>query len=245
MLCEKFVRLCLSVAFLAGGTWFADPANADTIYYDTFTGTDGTALNSHVPDVTTGGASWGGDSIFSLQSGAAATSGVQDAAGLPFVPTSGHIYTLSADVNVPTGSTTKWLAIGFTNAWSSITDAGYAWMLQRDNGEVFVSPGLGTTEIHQCDSVATGVVHHYSVVLDTTHANWSATWSVGGNTVYQSTYSDSGPAGIQYVMLMTNGTLGSYDNVTLSYTSVPEPAAVALLATGVIGLLTYAWRRRR
>ena len=57
MLCDKFARLCVFVALLVGSIWFPAPANANVIYSDTFTGTDGTALNGHVLDVTTGGAS--------------------------------------------------------------------------------------------------------------------------------------------------------------------------------------------
>jgi hypothetical protein len=35
------------------------------------------------------------------------------------------------------------------------------------------------------------------------------------------------------------------DDVALSYTGIPEPAVSVLLATGLMGLLAYAWRRRR
>jgi hypothetical protein len=36
-----------------------------------------------------------------------------------------------------------------------------------------------------------------------------------------------------------------FDNLRLSSAAVPEPGALAVLATGVIGLLCYAWRKHR
>ncbi|MCG2684459.1 MAG: PEP-CTERM sorting domain-containing protein [Planctomycetales bacterium] len=35
------------------------------------------------------------------------------------------------------------------------------------------------------------------------------------------------------------------DNVTVSYTPIPEPSTLALLAAGLVGLLCYAWRKRK
>ncbi|MBU4273323.1 MAG: PEP-CTERM sorting domain-containing protein [Planctomycetes bacterium] len=35
------------------------------------------------------------------------------------------------------------------------------------------------------------------------------------------------------------------DNVSASYTPIPEPSTLVLLAAGLVGLLCYAWRKRR
>jgi len=35
------------------------------------------------------------------------------------------------------------------------------------------------------------------------------------------------------------------DDVTASYTPIPEPSTLVLLAAGLVGLLCYAWRKRR
>ena len=36
-----------------------------------------------------------------------------------------------------------------------------------------------------------------------------------------------------------------YDNFHVYTTAAPEPSTVALLVTGVLGMLAYAWRRKR
>jgi len=36
-----------------------------------------------------------------------------------------------------------------------------------------------------------------------------------------------------------------YDNVQLNMAAVPEPGTIALLAAGLLGLLVYAWRKRK
>jgi hypothetical protein len=38
---------------------------------------------------------------------------------------------------------------------------------------------------------------------------------------------------------------GYLDNITIEGTAVPEPSAMALAASGLVGLLAYAWRKRR
>ncbi len=43
----------------------------------------------------------------------------------------------------------------------------------------------------------------------------------------------------------TNHPAYSFDNVTISAAPIPEPSTLVLLATGLFGLLAYAWRKRR
>ena len=35
------------------------------------------------------------------------------------------------------------------------------------------------------------------------------------------------------------------DNAIVTTSAIPEPGTLTLLATGLIGLLAYAWRKRR
>ena len=38
---------------------------------------------------------------------------------------------------------------------------------------------------------------------------------------------------------------GGFDNLTYGTLPTPKPGALVLLATGLIGLLAYAWRKRK
>lgn len=43
---------------------------------------------------------------------------------------------------------------------------------------------------------------------------------------------------------MDGGHVG-FDNVTLDAAAVPEPSLLTLFASGLLGLLAYAWRKRK
>lgn len=57
--------------------------------------------------------------------------------------------------------------------------------------------------------------------------------------------------GVNYIGIgdtrVTSGSFNSsrWDNVSVSSTTVPEPCTISLLAAGLVGLLAYAWRKRK
>jgi hypothetical protein len=62
----------------------------------------------------------------------------------------------------------------------------------------------------------------------------------------------TGNIGIAFVFTPSADAVGQFNaleafvgNVTLSHTAVPEPGAIVLFATGLFGLLAYAWRKRK
>jgi hypothetical protein len=69
-----------------------------------------------------------------------------------------------------------------------------------------------------------------------TWALWTKTFTTGAN-----------PAGLGEslrVEINVNAVQQLFDNMQLTASTVPEPAAIWLLATGLFGLLAYAWRKQ-
>jgi hypothetical protein len=78
-----------------------------------------------------------------------------------------------------------------------------------------------------------------SIVLDTTGAQWTAEWFVGGSSARTETFG-SNPTGITHVGLgRESNTDTTFSDFSL--TVIPEPSAAALFALGGLALL----RRRR
>ncbi|MCG2683825.1 MAG: PEP-CTERM sorting domain-containing protein [Planctomycetales bacterium] len=221
------------------------PASADIIIYqDTFTG-DG-AVHGTTPDVTLGlyggtaGATWVAGAGWT-KSGGIATIGAEADAYLPFVPQAGWIYTLSADVDgISAGN---FIGLMFARGPGMLTGVG--WWICRDPDNSYVYHGPGTTDPLYGPFSHAGGVQTYSVILDTRPAspsNWTYTCKLGGTTCVPATAFGFDPA-ITQVKMYGLASAGSVDNFKL--TVIPEPSTLALLATGLIGLLCYAWRKRK
>ena len=68
-----------------------------------------------------------------------------------------------------------------------------------------------------------------------------STWSTAGGF-------DAGNALSSYGMIGIDGHVGyagGIDSIQLTASTVPEPTTLALLTTGLLALLAYAWRKRR
>ena len=86
-----------------------------------------------------------------------------------------------------------------------------------------------------------------------THTNGTGTWTISVNGSTPKTATFTNPGGNGYTGL--TGALGGWDIYTNSgnmtayvdcaTSAVPEPSALVLVVTGLLGLLAYAWRRRR
>ena len=99
------------------------------------------------------------------------------------------------------------------------------------------------------DSVAASDT--YDMVMTVGDGVWTA-W-INGEEIFSSTALVGGAAtrSVNYVTLAATGNAVSsyrtttFDNLQVSNLVIPEPSMLALLATGLIGLLCYAWRKRK
>ena len=166
------------------------------IYQDTFT-TDGSLSGRSVE--TGFGTLWQAHAEMISSSGVArpAATGAAKVAALPFVPEENRVYTLSADMNAISNS---WLALGFlseTNI-STVSGDGYfynhvdeqsPWMYTQPNGNVatFTGPTAGGQEVF----AGMGSNGTLKVELNTSEANWTATWYFNDTALRTNTYSGS------------------------------------------------------
>lgn len=237
------ILIALGMAFGVAGT-----SRATVIYEDSFT-REG-SLNGTAPDVANvPGADWiAGDTV--TTNGAEAVNPANTTAFLPIAIASGKIYTLKADLN--TSSTNDdWQAFGFSvdanseNQWHAAGNAVGPWLLQRGNGgpdadDVFAGPN--TSNSLPGSTSGNTDWQTYSIVLDTTAAQWTASWYRDTTQLGTTFTYTTNPTSIAYVGFGNGNVAGLVDNFSLSV--VPEPNSMVLALFGVIGVWRMTRRRR-
>ena len=253
MLCASRITLLAAAAAATLALGCVSMASANIIYQDSFNRTG--QLNTSTPPTDSGGATWtAGTSITTTTASggyASLTSTTNSMAYLPFTPVSGNIYTLTASLNPTPGTTTNWLAIGFfpqdSSAVSSAPNAGASVMLlERDNRDSQVFNGDGTSVDGPTSPNNPGYTA-WSIVLNTTQSNWTASFSevgVSGGTNFQTfTYGGTNPnPTINTVGFGSDTMSGTVQDFTLA-NSVPEPATLGLMAASGLGLLLLKRRK--
>jgi len=214
------------ICVLAALAAFRATAQTNTLIYDPFTATPGSALNGSAPADHGGigtdawvapdtGLDMGGSSI--VVSTGSCWAAVQ------FAPVDGNKYRLSMDVN-PTSTGDDWFALGFCNNPSPTSDYPVqnlsGWMLARglNPGSPYHSfTGYGTDGGGEAGNFSGP--HNLAVVLDTTVDNWTFEYFVDGvsqrGPVPFSTTAGNNPS-IAYVTFGSYGTArGTMDNFKL------------------------------
>jgi hypothetical protein len=254
------ISVALTVVFAltvpASATVFQDDFNADTVG-----SVEGQAANT---GQIWGNGPWGGSALdVGLAYGQSGTMGVGSTGATPGytdswvdigTSTSSGVYTLAADI-VNTAATggertvyllnaaqNRDVSIGWTGG-NIVFEGAYA-------GHAPVPTGFSTGSIKiqltfDIDA-STGSVRWWDNA-DPLNASTSGTVDLGAFTGTAGGYD-----GLSKILVFTTVTTCGFDNISLSAggpvdpsPSVPEPSTLALLVSGLVGLLCYAWRKRK
>jgi len=269
------------LAAVAGVSLFAQAARSQTLYLDQFS-TSG-SLNGTKPNTSFNNATWtalGGvagpssnGSVLSVPTTVAQTNTLD--LGSNYFSTHAGVYTLSMDVNIPAGSGSPWLALGFvtnpvtggtlssTASNSGLnpnggTNGGSPWMLDRQNGQVNVYGGNGTNSNFLSSSVGAfpgGTTYTMKLVLDTSVANWtldaymgSTQLDLNGASAGNTRTFTTNPTDIRYVGFSFSPSGGSIGTITadnFSLALAAVPEPSPALLVGAGVVAIFGFRRIR
>ncbi|MBC2592646.1 hypothetical protein H5P28_00070 [Ruficoccus amylovorans] len=236
-------------------TSLATKSQAQTLIHDDFNRGSVTLpedLNGSAPTTSSlGSITWLSQNWETNGSAATDTSSSARNAFLPFNPSTGNIYTLTATISMET-TDSNWIGIGFSNGAATDTQLYGApnnsqGILFRGDGQVryvgtngTAGDGLSGNPL----SSGLGKTVSISVILDTTEENWVMSYAINGTPV-TGTYTFNVNPTINYIGFgsYTNAT-GFVEDITLT-TNIPESSTTTLILAGaVLGLMLIRKSRK-
>jgi hypothetical protein len=157
-------------------------------------------LDGSMPDV--GADPWLAGSAWTTADGEAVIGEREsEHAFVPFTPSAGTYYVLSAEMEPEPTSSVAWFALGFTQAtgafdtdanhWANFHEGGRGsapWVLLRHDGNAWVARGPHTTGILDVGNVPNDRPTDVTICLDTRDADWVASFQLDGQHVDTSPY---------------------------------------------------------
>ena len=226
-----------------GNVWsFTTLAQPGILYYDNFDGPADVNLNGTTPDITTADANWTAGTWVNADGNYGGDPPGDDGrsftAYLPFTPTPGSVYELTAEVN-NTGN--DWMAIGFLNTASPDegirfgygSNSSALWMLVRgkasapstDKDQAFIGPstnnGMGNASTFSVNNLKVRV----EMISST---EWVVKWYFDGSKEFETTINPvtipGGPITIQHVAFGSNGMFSAcYGNISsFQFLEIPQ-----------------------
>jgi hypothetical protein len=246
------------------------PPATNMIYQDSFSGNAG-ALNTRVPDAVAAASNrWIAAGGWVTDGASARVTNSTINAFLPFTPSQGAVYLLSADINCQGSGSADWIALGFANGTNTTTawhlaNSPVGWLLARDSGittadgQTFTGPGAsgGASSGFYPTNLTS-----YSIQLDCRPqdpAAWSFAFAAGSNTLRTASFGGGGPniSSLGLGMLGQGG-YGYVKNFSLKAISSPAPLIIRQPQSGTFtagldaqfsvsvagsGPFTYQWMK--